>query len=94
MNDPIILWDLDDDPNGNVQHIAEHGFSKEDVEDVLLDDTNEAAISRSSREVLTFGYTRNGAHIAVVWRQESEEDEFPVMIYPITAYAVEPKYRR
>ena len=20
-----ILWDLDDDPEGNVQHIAEHG---------------------------------------------------------------------
>jgi hypothetical protein len=26
--EPIIIWDLDDEPEGNVQHIAEHGISK------------------------------------------------------------------
>jgi hypothetical protein len=30
-----ILWDLDDDPNGNVQHCAQHGVTKTDVEEVL-----------------------------------------------------------
>ena len=30
-----ILWALDDDPEGNVQHCAEHGVTKEEVEEVL-----------------------------------------------------------
>jgi len=25
------IWDMDEDPEGNVQHIAEHGISKEEV---------------------------------------------------------------
>ena len=27
-----VLWDLDDDPDGNVQHIAEHGLTIDEVE--------------------------------------------------------------
>ena len=27
-----ILWDLDDEPDGNVQHVAEHGLTKEEVD--------------------------------------------------------------
>jgi hypothetical protein len=42
-----ILWDLDDDPNGNVWHCAEHGISKDEVEDVLQS-PNDADVSRSS----------------------------------------------
>jgi hypothetical protein len=34
MNFLRILWDDPDDPEGNIQHIAEHGLSIEDVEDV------------------------------------------------------------
>ena len=30
-----ILWDLDDDPDGNVQHCADHGVTKEEVEEVF-----------------------------------------------------------
>ena len=30
-----ILWDLDDDPNGNPQHCAQHGVTKTDVEELL-----------------------------------------------------------
>lgn len=30
-----VLWDLDGDPDGNVQHIAEHGITVDEVEDVL-----------------------------------------------------------
>jgi DNA-binding XRE family transcriptional regulator len=29
-----ILWDLDDDPDGNVQHCADHGVTKEEVEEL------------------------------------------------------------
>ena len=27
-----IIWDLDDDPDGNVQHCAEHGVTMGEVE--------------------------------------------------------------
>ena len=30
-----IIWDLDDDPEGNGQHCAQHGVTKEEVEDVF-----------------------------------------------------------
>ena len=35
-----IGWDLDEEPDGNVQHIAEHGVTKEEVEEVLSDPSN------------------------------------------------------
>lgn len=52
-----IIWDLGDDPDGNVQHILEHGLSVADVEDVLLDDLSNTTLSRSSSNFVTFGYT-------------------------------------
>jgi hypothetical protein len=27
----ILIWDLDDDPEGNVQHVAEHEITQEEV---------------------------------------------------------------
>jgi hypothetical protein len=30
----IIHWDLYDDPDGNVQHLAEHGITIDEFEDV------------------------------------------------------------
>jgi hypothetical protein len=30
-----IIWDLDDDPEGNVQHCAQHGVSTDEVEEVF-----------------------------------------------------------
>jgi hypothetical protein len=29
--EPIVIWDLDDDPDGNVAHVAEHGVTKREV---------------------------------------------------------------
>ena len=31
-----VIWDLPDDPDGNVQHVIEHGLTEDEVEDVLL----------------------------------------------------------
>jgi len=42
-----ILWDLDDDPNGNMSHCAVHGITKEEIEDVFVNATD-ADVSRSS----------------------------------------------
>ena len=83
MSDVIIIWDLPEDPNGNVQHIAAHNITVDEVEEVLLDRDSEDTISRSSGRPITFGYTSSGRYLAVVWEHV---DDNPLTIYPITAY--------
>jgi hypothetical protein len=78
-----IIWDLDDDPDGNVSHIAEHDLTKEEVEDVLADPEGRST-SRSSGLPIVFGMTSTGRYIAVVF-QEIDTDTAK----PVTAYDVE-----
>jgi hypothetical protein len=82
-----IIWDLEDDPEGNVQHIAEHGVSPEEVEEVLYKHYDTAVASRSSGEPTTFGWTRTGKYLAVVVEEVLED---PVTVRPVTAYEVPP----
>ena len=83
-----IVWDLHDDPDGNVQHCAEHGITKEEVEDVLQNPTD-SDVSRSSGRPILFGDTSTGRHLAVVY------DEIdPDTAYPITAYEVTRRRQR
>ncbi len=77
-----IIWDLDDDPDGNVQHCAEHGVTKEEVEEIFQNATD-ADISRSSGRPVIFGDTTTGRHLMVVY-EEIDADT----IYPVTAYDV------
>ncbi len=77
-----ILWDLDDDPDGNVQHCAEHGITKGEVEEVL-ENPGDADVSRSSGRPVIFGTTSGGRHLIVVY-EEIDDDT----IYPITAFEV------
>jgi len=44
MNIFRILWDDPDDPDGNVQHVAEHGLTIEDVEEVLTNPAGEGEV--------------------------------------------------
>jgi len=60
MIDAIVAWDAEDDPDGNVQHIIEHGITMEEVEEVLLNENNPVGESRSSGRPLTFGKTSTG----------------------------------
>jgi uncharacterized DUF497 family protein len=77
-----ILWDPDDDPDGNVQHFAEHGVTKEEVETVFQNVTDED-FSHSSGRPVAFGDTRTGRHLMVVYEEIDAE-----AVYPITAYDV------
>jgi uncharacterized DUF497 family protein len=86
MPSDVVLWDLDDDPDGNVQHCAEHGVTKDEVEEVLQN-AEDSDISRSSGRPVVFGDTSTGRHLMVVY-----EEVEPDMVYPITAYDV-PKRR-
>ena len=90
MTEVRIIWDLADDSDGNVQHIAEHSITVEEVEEVLLDRDSEDTISRSTGRPITFGYTSSGRYLAVVWEHI---DDDPLTIYPITAYDA-PERRR
>jgi hypothetical protein len=91
MDDVSVLWDLEDDPDGNVQHIAENDLTVEEVEDVLLAPDNDVHVSRTTGRPITFGWTSTGRHIAVVW--ETVVDD-PRTIRVRTAYEVNPKRRR
>jgi hypothetical protein len=77
-----LLWDLDDDPEGNVQHIAQHGLSKDDVVHALAHVWHEDR-SRSSGCPIAFGPALDGRDIAVVFEEIDD-----VQIYPITAYEI------
>ncbi len=79
---PVILWDLDDDPDGNVSHVAEHGLSKDDVA-AVVDAAERFETSRSTGQPMLFGYSPDGRYIAVVYAEVDEDT-----IYPITAYGV------
>jgi hypothetical protein len=83
MDEPCIIWD--DCPGGNVEHVAEHGLTPEEVDSVLSDPTNPVTTSHSSGYPATFGWTHTGRHVIVVW--ELVEDD-PRTVYPITAYEV------
>jgi uncharacterized DUF497 family protein len=79
----IVFWD--DEPGGNVEHVAEHGLTPDEVDEVLLDDSIPTAYSHSSGRPCKFGYTSTGKHIIVVW---DELDDDPLTLYPMTAYEV------
>lgn len=82
-----IVWDLDDDPDGNVQHCAQHGVTKEEVEEVLQNPTD-SDISQSSGRPVVFGDTSTGRHLMVVFELLDADT-----VYPVTAYDV-PRRRR
>ena len=78
-----VIWDLDDDPQGNVQHIVEHGISKAEVVEVLGRPQSYEK-SRSSGRPVAIGTTSRGRTILVVY-EEVDEDT----VYPVTAYDLE-----
>jgi len=77
-----ILWDEDDNPDGNVQHIAEHGLTMDDME-FVIENAESESVSRSSGRPCVFGYTPGGDYIIVIFEQFDE-----ATIYPVTAYEV------
>lgn len=82
-----IIWDLEDDPDGNVQHLLEHDVTVDEAEEVLLNRESSRAVSRSSGLPTAFGWTSTGRHIAVVYELV---DDDPLTLRPVTAYDVPP----
>jgi hypothetical protein len=87
-----IVWDLPDDPDGNVVHIGQHDVTVEEVEEVLQSSLSNTTESKSSTNRITFGFTTQGRYLAIVWEHVFDD---PLTIYPVTAYdAPEPRRRR
>ena len=63
MTDFEFIWD--DQPGGNVEHIADNGLSSEDVQ-CAFETIVRRDISRSSGRPMIFGYTPDWRLIAVI----------------------------
>jgi len=81
--DATVIWD--DEPGGNIEHVAEHGLSTDEIDEILLDDTIPTAHSASTGRPCKFGWTSTGKYIIVVWDEVNDD---PRIIYPTTAYEV------
>ena len=89
------IWDLEADPEGIVRHIAEHGITVEETEEVVRDRYEAAVASRSSGRPTVFGWTSTGKYLAVTFEVVDEESP---QVYVVTAFEApppaEPKRRR
>jgi len=91
MFEPIVIRDLEDDPDGNYVHIViEHGISQDEVEEVVKVPGNPTVPSDSSGRPLTFGWTSTGRFPGVVWEHV---DDDPRTIKPVTAFDAPPPRR-
>lgn len=86
-----VIWDLEDDPDGNYRHIVDGNVAPEEVHEVLMNSRNPTVLSRTSGRPVTFGWASTGRYIAVVWELVNDD---PRMIYPVTAYPTDPPKAR
>ena len=82
---PSVYWNFKS--GKNVDHVAQHGLTPDEVEEVLLDDTIATSSSRSTGRTCKFGWTSTGKHIIVIWVELNGD---PEKILPVTAYEVFP----
>lgn len=77
-----IIWDAEDDPRGNVQHLAEHGLTMNDVEYVPASPTSESTSHTTGRAVC-FGYPPGGIYVIVVYERVDPDTLFVVTFYEV-----------
>lgn len=86
FEDALIAWDDEDDPTGNVQHLAHNGVSMEEFELILTGVNSRRGRSRSSGRNTAWGRLPDGREITIVYEIESSN---PLVIRPVTAYELE-----
>jgi uncharacterized DUF497 family protein len=89
MTFDFIAWDEPGDRPNDVEHIAEHGVTPDEVEDVLSEARDRDVFpSESSGRPSVIGETRSGRTLFVTFDRD-DQGGF-IIIYPVTAYDVEP----
>jgi len=74
MIEPIVIWDLEDDPDGNYVHIVvEHDISQAMSRMSSASRAIPRCPARSSGRPLTFGWTSTGRYIDVVWEHVDDD---------------------
>lgn len=76
----FIHWSHE--PDGNIEHCAEHDVTPEEFEQVLKRCFEDREYSRSSDRWVVEGLTDAGRYLVIVFEWEEEFD----MIIPVTAY--------
>ncbi len=76
-----VMWT--DGRDGNVQHIAQHGITPDEVEHVLANPI-ESDVSETSGRPIVFGYTAGGRFLADVNEPIKE-----TTVYPINSLEIE-----
>ena len=76
-----VIWNPE--PGGNIEHIAKHGLTPEDVEDVFFHPLGHDR-SRASGLPIVVGFTSDGRYIVVVYEKIDAGT-----VYPVTAYKAE-----
>lgn len=69
-------------PGGNIEHIAEHGLTPEDIEHAYAT-AREFTTSRSSKRPAFYGLDRDGNTIFVVYRELDATTWYVVTAYHI-----------
>ena len=82
MIDLAVIWDLEDDPEGNVQHLAEHGITVEEAEEVLRDPRSRTGRSRRTGRPQVFGSTSTGKYITVIWEEVLDNPRTTILSQP------------
>jgi len=80
-------WDGEDDPQGNVAHIARHGVVPEEVEEALVD--NPLVLRTGDGRYLGYGETGDGRPLFVVFVSQGDG-----RVRPLTARAMTEAERR
>lgn len=84
----LIVWDDEEDPEGNHRHIVATGLvTPREVEDVIAAHQGPWDASRSSGLPFIVGTSSAGHRLAVVFTIIPDPDY--VLIYPVTAYPLE-----
>ncbi len=65
-----------------IDHLAQHGISQQDFEDVVCD-PDKRGQSRSSGHPAAWGYTRDGRYVIAVYEEIDE-----ITVLPVTAFEV------
>ncbi len=74
----FFVWDQE-----NEQHLAEHGVTREEFEEVVCDPYS-VQESRTTGRPLAAGYTSSGRYLMCVYELVDS-----ATVYPITAYEIE-----